>query len=184
MQTQGNNSSGANFEHVSRHVNKHFAMVWFLHKLTNIIIEMNIGESGCSCYNFHVLKHILCKRKEQHSYNFFHEARISLLMKISDNFDIRVNIFKVLRNKQTQDNCNNLPQGRGKLLHHMGVSCYTLFNSTISTVWPSQTWNNVYMCLPGYVGVFMYQCVCLFVCLCVLFCSFVRALNVDENDAH
>ena len=41
-------------------------------------------------------------------------------MKISESFQIRVKILKILRNKQTQKNCNNLPQGWGKLLHHLG----------------------------------------------------------------
>ena len=38
-------------------------------------------------------------------------------MKISESFEIPVNILKILRNKQTQKNGSNLPQGRGKLLH-------------------------------------------------------------------
>ena len=42
-------------------------------------------------------------------------------MKISKSFKIQVNIFKILRNKQTNKKTwNNLPQGRGKLLHHLG----------------------------------------------------------------
>ena len=42
-------------------------------------------------------------------------------MKISESFDIRVNILKILRNKQTQKIITTYPmQGRGKLLHHLG----------------------------------------------------------------
>ena len=34
---------------------------------------------------------------------------------------------------------NYLPQGRGKLLQHLGYVVTPLYNSTLSTVWPSQT---------------------------------------------
>ena len=52
-----------------------------------------------------------------------------------------------------------------------GVSCYILYsiNSTLSTVWPSQTWYKVRMCLRGYVGVCICHCVCFFVCCFVRF---------------
>ena len=39
---------------------------------------------------------------------------------ISESSEIRVSVFKILLNNKTQKNCNSLPQGRGKLLHHLG----------------------------------------------------------------
>ena len=99
-------------------------------------------------------------------------------IKFGVSFEIRVIILKMLRNRKILD-AKNLNQGRDKLLHHVGVSCCTLYsitvlqyNSALSTVWSSQTWTNVYMCLRGSVGV----CVChfVFVCLC---CFFVFAPN-------
>ena len=77
------------------------------------------------------------------------------------------NILKTLRNKQTQNIALTYPK--------VGVSCYTLYNITFSTVWPSKTWYNTNMFLSGYVAVCMCHCVS------VLLCSFVRALNVPKK---
>ena len=57
-------------------------------------------------------------------------------MKISESFKMRVNILKILRNKQTQEIVTTYPKA--------GVSCYTTwgklvqYNSTSSTVWPAR----------------------------------------------
>ena len=106
---------------------------------------------------------------------FLHKTRwIHLHIKISESFEIQVNILEILRNKQRQNVLTTYPK--------VVVSCYTLYHSTLSTVWPSQTWYKVHMCLRGYVGIYMHVPLCLFPC--ALFCSFVRAFTVVENYAH
>ena len=83
---------------------------------------------------------------------FLHNTRvIPLLIKVSESFEIQVNILEILRNKQSKIIVTTYPK--------VGVSCYstggkllTLYNSTLSTVWPSQTGYKVHMCLRGYVG--------------------------------
>ena len=123
-----------------------------------------VGETGSSCYNFHVFKHIMQTKRA--TLIIFSTRCIPLLIKISESFEIQVNILKILRNKQSTKIATTYPK--------VGVSCYTLYDSTLSTVWPSQTWYKVHMCLWGYVhvGVYMCHCVCLFVCLFV-YCFFV-----------
>ena len=77
-----------------------------------------VGETGSSCYSFHVFKQT---KRARLTFVFLHKTRlIPLLIKISESFEIQVNILEILRNKQSKKKCSNIPQGRGKLLQHLG----------------------------------------------------------------
>ena len=57
-------------------------------------------------------------KEKSNTHNFFHETRwLPILMKISESFDIRVNILKILRSKQTQKIVTTYSK--------VGVSCHT-----------------------------------------------------------
>ena len=83
-------------------------------------------------------------------------------MKISESFEIRVNIVKILRNKQTKKIVTTyLPQGWGKLF------CYTLYNNMFST----------FLAQPDMVqGLIVCAWVC--ECRCVPLCLFVCVLVI------
>ena len=55
-----------------------------------------IGETGSSCYNFHGFKHNHGNEKSN-THNFFsiRQDEIPLLIKISESFEIQVNILKI-----------------------------------------------------------------------------------------
>ena len=75
-----------------------------------------------SCYNFHVLKHIM-QTKRATLLIFSMRQDESLLMKISKTLEIRVNILKILRNKQTLKKWETYPLA--------GVSFYTTWGKLL-----------------------------------------------------
>ena len=140
-------------------------------KLATLLLEVDVfGHRGgrvllLQCSHFKAYH----ANEKSNTHNFFHGTRYSnrpipRLLKISNSFEIRVNIFKILHNKQTRNFLTTYPKA--------GASCYALYNTLALAVWPCQTWYNVNMCLWGSVGV----CVCHLVCLCVVL--FICALNV------
>ena len=85
---------------------------------------------GSSCYNFHVFKHINYHANKESKTPFFspHKTRlIPLLIKISESFEIQVNILEILRNdEQSLKKCNNFPK--------VGVSCYSTWGKLLHLI--------------------------------------------------
>ena len=80
----------------------------------------SLEETGSSCYNFHVFKHIM-QTKRARLVIFFHITRlIPLLIKTTQSFEIQVNFLEILRNKQSQKIVTTYPKVGGKLLQHLG----------------------------------------------------------------
>ena len=57
---------------------------------------------------------------------------IPLLMKISESFEIRVNIVKILRNKQQQKMYQLTPRLGQVVIPPAGVGCYTRYITVLS----------------------------------------------------
>ena len=92
----------------------------------HLITTIHVGETGSSCYNFHIFKHIM-QTKRARLIIFFHKTRlIPLLIKISESFEIQANILEILRNKQGQKIVTTYPK--------VGVSCYSTWGKLLHLI--------------------------------------------------
>ena len=91
------------------------------------MIMFTVGETGSSCYNFHVFKHNHANEKSK-THNFIHKTKlIPFLITISESFEIKVNILEILRNKQSQKIVTTYPK--------VGVSCYSTLGKLLHFIY-------------------------------------------------
>ena len=86
-----------------------------------------VGETGSSCLQFSRFQAYHANEKSK-THDFFpHKTRIiPILIKIGESFEIQVNIFEILRNKQSQKIVTTYPK--------VGVSCYSTWGKLLHLI--------------------------------------------------
>ena len=110
--------------HIQLYFWKFVRFVVFLFYLAHVIDMLEtIGETGSSCYNFHVFKHIMQTKRATLVLFSIRQDEYLFISKSMNFFLIRVNILKILRNKQSQKIVTTYPK--------VGVSCYSTWGKLL-----------------------------------------------------